>query len=144
MAYPYLNPGSKRNTISKLLVALDTSGSVTDAQLRQFISEMNGLVHLCQTDVIQFDTQLYGDPMTLSKKIKSFEVKGRGGTDFAPPIKYFLDHNYDGLIMFTDGYAPFPDVPVNKRNKIMWCLDRRDEGVQIPYGKKIVVPDLTN
>ena len=104
---------------------------------------MNGLVHLCQTDVIQFDTQLYGEPMTLNKKINRFDIKGRGGTDFHPPIKMFLDRGYDGLIMFTDGYAPFPEIPHNKKNKIMWCLDQRDSNVEFPYGKKIVVPDLT-
>jgi predicted metal-dependent peptidase len=140
--YPYLNPGSKRDSVSKLLVALDTSGSVSDQQLRQFVSEMNGLVHLCQTDVIQFDTQLYGEPMTLSKKINKFEIQGRGGTDFDPPIQMFLDRGYDGLIMFTDGYAPFPEIPANKKKRILWCLDQRDEGVKIPYGKKIVVPNL--
>jgi predicted metal-dependent peptidase len=142
-SHPYLNPGSKRNNVSRLLLALDTSGSVTDGQLRQFISEMNGLVHICQTDVIQFDTVLYDEPVTLTKKVNNFEIKGRGGTCFEPAIEMFIERGYDGLIMFTDGYAPFPEIPHNKKNKILWALNMQDSGVNIPYGKKVIIPDLT-
>lgn len=141
-SYPHLNPGSKRNTTSKLLVALDTSGSITDAQLRSFVTELNGLVHLVETHVIQFDTIIHGDPVELTKKVSSFEIRGRGGTCFEPAINMFIEQGYDGLIMFTDGYALFPEIPHNKKNKIMWALNQVDAGVNIPYGRKVIVPDL--
>ena len=53
-----------------------------------------------------------------------------------------LDLGYDGLIMFTDGYAPFPSISPNKEKKILWALHQCDEGVNIPYGKKVIIPDL--
>jgi len=141
-AYPYLNPGSKKNNTSKLLVALDTSGSVSDAQLRSFLSEINGLVYLVETHVIHFDTVVYGEPIEIKKKLSNFDVKGRGGTCFEPPISMFIERGYDGLIMFTDGYAPFPEIPHNKKNKILWALDQVDSGVEVPYGRKVVIPNL--
>ena len=44
--------------------------------------------------------------------------------------------------MFTDGYAPFPEIPHNKKNKILWALDQVDSGVEVPYGRKVVIPNL--
>jgi len=141
-SYPHLNPGNKRNTISKMLVALDTSGSVSDAQLRSFVTELNGLVHLVETHVVQFDTQIHGKPIELTKKVSNFDIRGRGGTCFSPVLNMFIEEGYDGLIVFTDGYAPYPDIPHNKKNKILWALDQQDSHVHIPYGKKVVIPDL--
>jgi len=139
---PYLNPGSKRNNVSKLLLAIDTSGSITDQQINMFISEINGLVGLVETHVICFDTRLYGEPQIMSKKVSGFQIKGRGGTCFEPAINMFIERGYDGLIMFTDGYAPFPEISPNKQKKILWALHSCDQNVSIPYGKKIIIPEL--
>jgi predicted metal-dependent peptidase len=50
----------------------------------------------------------------------------RGGTDFQPIIDYFEQRlkYYDGLIVFTDGYAPIPKVSPRSTRKILWlCKD---------------------
>ena len=140
--FPFHNPGSSRNTISKLLLAIDTSGSITDEQIKAFLTEINALVYLVETHVIQFDTQIHGEPQVLSKKVNSFTIRGRGGTCFEPAINMFIDKGYDGLIMFTDGYATFPDISPNKQKKIMWALHQCDADVKIPYGKKVIIEDL--
>jgi predicted metal-dependent peptidase len=134
--YGFTSPGSKRNYTSRLLVAFDTSGSVSDKQLEYFATELNGMIDHVEVDFIQFDTQVYGKPQPFSKKKSSIAIKGRGGTCFAPVIQMVDELKYDGLAVFTDGYAPFPDKP---KARVLWAVCKQDEGVNFPYGKKVVI-----
>lgn len=134
--YGYINPGSKRNYTSKLLVAFDTSGSVSDEQLKEFLTELNGMIDHVHADFIQFDTIIYGDPEPYSKAKGKVEIKGRGGTCFDPVIELVDELKYDGLIVFTDGYAPFPAKP---KARVLWAVCERDKDVNFPYGKRVVI-----
>lgn len=49
---------------------------------------------------------------------------GRGGTDFAPVMAYIDEHReYDGLVIFTDGYAGVPPAPQNKKTRVLWLFN---------------------
>lgn len=92
-----------------LLVAIDTSGSVSDGELKEFMNEVH---HIYKTgsdvSILQCDTDVRSvKPFKPSDKI---EIHGRGGTDFQPIIEYTNNHTsvYTGLIVFTDGEAPAP------------------------------------
>lgn len=92
-----------------LLVAIDTSGSVSDGELKEFMNEVH---HIYKTgsdvSILQCDTDVRSvKPFKPSDKI---EIHGRGGTDFQPIINYTNNHTsvYTGLIVFTDGEAPAP------------------------------------
>ena len=135
--YPYLNPGTRRDYKSRLLLAIDTSGSVSEIELQSFLNEMNGMIDNVLCEVICFDTKLYGKPKPFTKKAKSLEIEGRGGTDFHPVIEYVNEHNYDGLIIFTDGYAPFPPKP---KSRVMWVVLGESNSVNFPYGKRLAIP----
>lgn len=134
--YGITSPGTKRNYTSKLLVAFDTSGSVSDEQLEYFATELNGMIDHVKVDFIQFDTQIHGKPEPFSKKAKKIDVIGRGGTCFAPVIELADEQKYDGLVVFTDGYAPFPSKP---KTRMLWAVCDQDSGVEFPYGKKVVI-----
>jgi len=134
--YEWTSPGSKRNYTSRLLVAFDTSGSVSDSQLEYFVTELNGMIDHVEVDFIQFDTKLYGEPKPFSKKAAKVDIVGRGGTCFEPVIQLADEHKYDGLVVFTDGYAPFPSKP---KTRMLWAVCEQDAGVQFPYGKKVVI-----
>ncbi len=136
--YGITSPGSKRNYTSKLLVAFDTSGSVSDAQLEYFATELNSMIDHVKVDFIQFDTQIHGEPKPFSKRASKIDIKGRGGTCFHPVIELADERKYDGLVVFTDGYAPFPDKP---KTRMLWAVCEQDAGVQFPYGKKVVIED---
>jgi len=136
--YGYVNPGSKRDYTSRLLIGVDTSGSVSDEQLKMFFTEINGMIDHVQVDVIQFDYNLQGEPEPFRKKSKDINIIGRGGTNFEPVIKLADEMKYDGLIIFTDGYAPFPTKP---KARMLWAVSERDSDVNFPYGKKVVVAE---
>lgn len=132
----YLHPGKRKHYTSRLLVAIDTSGSVSDKELSEFVDELNGMIDHVQCDYICFDTQLYGKPQPFSKKAKEVDIKGRGGTSFHPVCELIDEAKYDGLIIMTDGFAPFPNKP---KARVMWCLSKSGESVQPPWGKRVVI-----
>lgn len=132
----YLNPGKRKHYTSRLLVAIDTSGSVSDRELSEFVDEINGMITHVQCDYICFDTKLYDQPKPFSKKAKEIDIKGRGGTNFEPVCKFIDDAQYDGMVIMTDGFAPFPAKP---KARVMWCLTKAGESVSPPFGRKVVI-----
>jgi predicted metal-dependent peptidase len=124
--YGFLYMGSRRDFTTKLLLAVDISGSVSSAALKNAFSILNRFFKygIEEITVICFDTEIKGSPLTLKKAKKEIVISGRGGTSFSAVTNY-IDKNrsYDGVIIFTDGYAPCPDPPKNKKTKVLWLFD---------------------
>ena len=112
--------GSVRKFDTRLLVAVDVSGSISDRTLTYFYGVINrffryGIDHI---DCVQFDSALR-EVVPLRKASRRVEIKGRGGTSFQPIFDYVLEHNdYDGIIILTDGGAPHPVVDASIRAKV--------------------------
>ena len=120
--------GSHYKFTTKLLVAVDVSGSISDKELSKFFSIINRFFKygIKDIDVIQFDFNITAPIMNLKKAKKSIKVTGRGGTSFQPPIDYYTAHKeYDGLIIFTDGYAEVPKI--TKAKQLLWILTGKME-----------------
>ncbi len=124
--------GSRYEFTTRLLVAIDTSGSVGSNGLARYFRILTTFFKygIQEIDVLMFDTMVQGKLMTLTeakKNKQTFEVKGRGGTNFQVPIDYVTAHpDYDGLIILTDGEAPVPMVPALLRAKILWVIDNSE------------------
>jgi predicted metal-dependent peptidase len=127
--YGFLYMGSRRDFGTKLLFAVDVSGSVGSHDVKKAFSIINQLFKygIQTVDVVQFDADIKGKPLSLKKAKYRVKVIGRGGTDFQPVVDY-IDQNkdYDGLIIFTDGWAPVPSLPKNRRTKILWLFNNED------------------
>ena len=124
--YEFLYMGSRRQFTTRLLIAVDVSGSMGSDDLQRGFSTINRFFNygIEQIDVIQFDTEIKGQPLLLKKARHHVQISGRGGTDFTPVIDYIDRHgDYDGLIIFTDGYAPVPPRPKNRRTRILWLFN---------------------
>ena len=120
------NMGSIRRFDTRLLVAVDVSGSISSADLSYFYGVINSAFRygFSAVDVIQFDAGVRV-VQTLKKVIRDVTVLGRGGTSFQEPIDFAHQNGYDGLVILTDGYAPEPVIPDNMRCKIVWvCNDQ--------------------
>ena len=107
--------GLKVKFKNNILVGVDTSGSVSNSELKEF---MNELVHMHKTGhkitVAQCDTQI--NSVEAFNPRKDWEIKGRGGTDFQPVIDLYNQKKgkYTALIYLTDGEAYTPeDCPKN-------------------------------
>ncbi|MBC8399014.1 MAG: hypothetical protein H8E16_18185 [Flavobacteriales bacterium] len=104
------NPGLKIKFKNNILVGVDTSGSVSNSELVEF---MNELAHMSKTGheitVAQCDTQI--NSVEKFNPRKDWDIKGRGGTSFQPVIDLFNEKRglYTDLIYLTDGEAYTPD-----------------------------------
>lgn len=117
--------GSRYELSTNLLIAVDVSGSMTDRSLSFFFSVINRLFKygIEKMDVLQFDSKIQGEPEPLKKVHKTVKVMGRGGTSFQPVADYYCAHpEYDGLIYFTDGYAPPPKFNTKRPIDVLWVL----------------------
>ena len=120
------NMGSIRRFDTKLLVAVDVSGSISSESLSYFYGVINSAFRYGfeSIDVIQFDCGVRV-VQSLKKVMREVIAIGRGGTSFQEPIEYAADNGYDGLLILTDGYAPEPMIPDNMHCKIIWvCQDK--------------------
>lgn len=121
--------GSRYDFITRILVAVDTSGSVGSEELGRYFNIITTFFKygIQQVDVLMFDWEIQGDIMKLNeakKRKQEFKVQGRGGTNFQAPVDYVAKHpEYDGMIVITDGYAPVPEIPPHCKAKLLWIID---------------------
>ncbi|MHC6201870.1 DUF2201 family putative metallopeptidase [Breznakiellaceae bacterium SP9] len=122
--------GKKLAFTTSLLIGIDVSGSIDNDELDVFYSTINRFFKygIQSLDVLQFDTEVKGEPETIKKACKTIPISGRGGTCFQPLIDYFASQSkkrYDGLIIFTDGYAALPQVKAVNVRKTLWVCNSR-------------------
>jgi predicted metal-dependent peptidase len=107
-------PGQKPDEMIDVAVMLDASGSISQDMLRDFLSEIQGIMDSFPSykiHVVTFDTDCYNPAQYDSDNLDSmidYEVSGGGGTDFDCIFTYLKEQEITPrrLIVFTDGY-PF-------------------------------------
>ena len=118
------NMGSVRRFDTKLLVAVDVSGSISTESLQYFYGVINSAFRYGfeSIDVVQFDHGVRA-VHSLKKVVKDIAILGRGGTSFQEPVDYAHENGYDGLVMLTDGYAPEPVLPQGFKTGLLWVCE---------------------
>lgn len=119
------NPGLKIKMRQHMLLAIDTSGSVSNAELTEFMNEIHH-IHKAGVDItiVQCDTSIRSiEPYKGKNDLK---VHGRGGTEFDPVLDYYNANlkKYTSLVYFTDGECY---TSVKPRNRVLWVLSERSE-----------------
>jgi predicted metal-dependent peptidase len=130
-------PGMKLDPMIDIAVALDASGSISESMLKDFLSEIQGIMDsfpAYRIHVITFDTDAYNPAQYNSENLDSicdYEVQGGGGTDFDCIFKYLKDNEIEPkrLVVFTDGY-PFGS----------WGDENYADTVWILHGTTTIVP----
>jgi len=117
------NPGLKIKMRQHMLLAIDTSGSVSDDELLEFMNEIHH-IHKTGVDItiIQCDTVIRSiEPYNGKNQIK---VGGRGGTEFDPVLDYYNQNlkKYTSLVYFTDGEW---HTSVKPKSPVLWVLSER-------------------
>jgi predicted metal-dependent peptidase len=120
------NPALKIKTKKKILVGVDTSGSVGNDDLIEFFSEIN---HMHKTGVSI--TIAEGDASITNiyeyKGDIPNQITGRGGTDMNPFIAYFNEHKeFNSLIILTDGHIGENTVKTFKPMMMVICSSGDD------------------
>lgn len=119
--------GSQFEPKTHLLVAVDVSGSIGSDDLMHFFSIINRFFSygVEAINVIAFDTEIKQE-FELKKATKNIKITGRGGTNFQCAVDYYENHpEFQGMIIFTDGYAPTPKI--TKAKQMLWIMTSKGE-----------------
>ena len=119
------NPGLKIKMKQHMLLAIDTSGSVSNDELAEFMNEIHH-IHKAGVDItiVQCDTSIRSiEPYKGKNDLK---VHGRGGTEFDPVLDYYNANlkKYTSLVYFTDGECY---TSVKPRSRVLWVLSERSD-----------------
>lgn len=137
--FGYPLPGNKRQHIDKILCCVDTSGSISSFSLGKFLTEMNSILETHHIDLVVFDTNIVQGPIPYTRKVKKFDFKGRGGTNFGEIMKLGSTGKYKCMVILTDGAAPAPDYPKGVKD-VIWCLV--DDGKPpVDWGKQVHIKE---
>jgi len=121
--FPKVHPGKRVRRHAKIAISIDQSGSVDDAMLAAFFSELNTLAGIAEFTVIPFDTEVAEDHIYVWKKgqARRAERVRYGGTCFNAPTKYVNAKSFDGHIILTDLCAP---KPIKSTCQRMWMTTK--------------------
>ena len=120
-----------------ILVAVDTSGSVSTKELQDFFSEIEYIYKAgARVTILQCDSRISSIDEYDGKKIP--KITGRGGTDFNPPVEWYIKHKkeYASLIYFTDGEC---SLPVKRPSGMVWVITSNGYHQEYP-GKVVYIP----
>lgn len=94
-------------------IVLDTSGSINEILLKNFLRECKNILQQSRVKVGCFDTEFYGfHDIRTEEDIESMKFEGGGGTDFDVAVNAF-SQRVENKIIFTDGEASMPDMPID-------------------------------
>lgn len=107
-------PKIERQHTPNIRVLVDTSGSVDDATLDEFLSEVVKIAELVGTvELFLYSTSL-SKQINVRRHTDSVVVHERGGTELAVALSQLPRKPADLLIIFTDGFDDFPTEQVKK------------------------------
>ena len=137
-------PSTLSETMGRIVIGVDTSGSIGGAELNKFLSEVQAI---CMTvkpelvDLIYWDTEVAAhevyDREKQDKLVKSTKPAGGGGTDPTCVSKYLETNriNPECVIMLTDGYVSSWGT---WKHPLLWCIVGGNKSVP-PVGAAIYV-----
>ena len=131
-------PSAIGEKVINLAIAVDASGSVTDAEFLVFVSEIHGIMKMMTPDkitLIQFDSALKAvDEVESLRELSKVKFTGRGGTKIEPVLNWVNENKPQLLLVFSDGEFSFRGVET--KIPVIWLIHNRKQ-FQAPFGKII-------
>ena len=137
LQYGVYYPSSKSELL-KIAVAVDTSGSVSDKQLDEFLAEIRNILQSFSSFRVRLlacDAAVHADMVAVHDS--DFEpflkcLSGGGGTDFRPVFSKIDDDPPEVLVYLTDGDGKYPDS--NQPFDVIWVMNSY---LEPPFGRVI-------
>jgi predicted metal-dependent peptidase len=133
-------PGMRTTDAIDIAVMIDMSGSISDQQGKDFVSEIKGIMETFEDYRIyvgSFDTDVYNVKQYTSdnlEDITEYQLTGGGGTDFECIFHYLKEHEIEPkkLVVFTDGY-PCGDWGDANYCDTVWII-HSNSSPAVPFG----------
>ena len=116
--------GNKHRRKSHILVAIDTSGSVSMPEYIEFFGQIRTLTQHATFHVVECDAAIQNEYDYRNKP--NMTLHGGGGTDFQPVVDIFNQNKkkYDALVYFTDGYC---NIPSDTPKETLWVVSSQGD-----------------
>jgi len=130
---------SMSSDLLRVIVAVDTSGSVDESLLSTFLGEISAMMQQYpnyEIDLITADAKIQSVKTFLPGEPLVYAMSGGGGTDFRPVFEY-IDRHIDYptlLIYFTDGDGTYPTEEVSY--DVLWVMPEKRE---VPFGEVVTL-----
>lgn len=130
--------------VKKLLFMVDTSGSISEEDLNEVYAELRSITQQfhgkIEGNIGFFDAEVIPPkPFKNIKELNNVYPVGGGGTSFNVIFNYIKNNMLDDLpnciIIFTDGYAPFPNKSETMNIPILWLINNHE--ITPPWGKVV-------
>lgn len=133
-------PSARNEELGALVVAVDTSGSISKRHVDQFASELNAILEEYDTEahVIYCDSRIANVEHFTSQDLPlELHPAGGGGTDFRPPFEWVDENGIDPacMIYLTDlCCSSYPDPPAYP---VLWAQIGNWPAEAPPFGEVI-------
>jgi predicted metal-dependent peptidase len=135
-------PGMNFADTIDIAVSIDMSGSISNKQAGDFLSEIKGIMDEYKDYKIKlwcFDTKVYNEQDFTAdggESLAEYQVMGGGGTDFDANWRYMKDQGISPkkFIMFTDGYPYGSWGDDTYCDTVFIIHSHHDKNLQAPFG----------
>lgn len=131
-------PSVHSESLMEIAVAIDVSGSVSDAQFQQHISEVASIIKTMmppKITLIQFDHIIQSvDAVSSMNDLMNVSFTGRGGTNIDPVLEKCNELKPEVLLVFTDGWFHPPQI--QPKSNVLWMV-HDNPAWTAPFGKAI-------
>lgn len=133
-------PGTNVEAQIKVAIAIDTSGSVGDDEVRDFLSHIQKIMRSFrgfEIDIWCFSTHVHNETLKTynqhNRDMSNFELASCGGTDIASNFEWLSNRSkrYDVFICMTDGYDNISNLQFDKYPTI-WAITQNDNFTNPP------------
>jgi predicted metal-dependent peptidase len=134
-------PGTNYDNTIDICVAIDTSGSINNEQVKDFLGEIQSIMEQYKDYAIKlfcFDTTVHNeqDFGPSDDDLQNYSIEGGGGTDFDCIFNHLQEQDIvpKKLIIFTDGY-PFDSWGNENYCDTLWIINgHHDNNMEAPFG----------
>jgi len=111
------------DTKAQVAVGIDTSGSISDDDIKQFLSEILGILNTRNVSSVRCmtcDAQVHEDEIVKIASDIPIKISGRGGTNFNPVFELLEETKPQLLVYITDGEGDYPKEAPSY--PVLWVL----------------------
>ena len=137
-------PGTNYDETIDICIAIDTSGSIMDSQVKDFLGEVQGIMDQYKDYKIKiwcFDTDVHNeaDFDSCGEALESYKIEGGGGTEFMANWEYMKENDIQPkkFIMFTDGYPWESWGDAEYCDTLFIINGHHDKNMEAPFGTTV-------
>lgn len=144
-------PALKNSEIGQIVFIGDSSGSITEAEMKRTLGEAQGILTAydnTELTILFVNNRIQGEPITITKydSLENIGFQPGGGTCYKPGFKWIEENGIDpkAIIYFTDGECnSFPER--EPEAPVLWILTHKPRCYpwSPPFGETIIMKQKT-